>query len=86
MTIAWVANRSPRSERGTALGVRITGNRVALLVVPTLMGAVAGAAGIAAIFVVVGIALAVGAGVAFRTPFDAPIDGADGPVEPAAAA
>ncbi|MDO8485029.1 MAG: MFS transporter, partial [Candidatus Limnocylindrales bacterium] len=49
MTIAWVANRSPRSERGTALGVRITGNRVALLIVPTLMGALAGAAGIAAI-------------------------------------
>ena len=78
MTIAWVANRSPRSERGTALAVRITGNRVALLVVPTLMGAVAGAAGIAAIFVVVGVALAVGAGVAFRTPFDAPIEGAGG--------
>ncbi|HEU0235815.1 MAG TPA: MFS transporter [Candidatus Limnocylindrales bacterium] len=86
MTIAWVANRSPRSERGTALGVRITGNRVALLVVPTLMGAVAGAAGIAAIFVVVGVALAVGAGVAFRTPFDAPIDGAGGPAEPASVA
>jgi MFS family permease len=70
MTIAWVANRSPRSERGTALGVRITGNRLALLVVPTLMGVIAGAAGIAAIFVVMAVALAVGAGVALRSPFD----------------
>ncbi len=72
MTIAWVANRSPRSERATALGVRITGNRVALLVVPTLMGAIAGAAGIQAIFIVLAVSLGLGAAVAFVTPFDAP--------------
>jgi predicted MFS family arabinose efflux permease len=72
MTIAWVANRSPRSERGTALGVRITGNRVALIVVPTVMGAVAGAAGIAAIFVVMAVALGIGAGLAFGAPLDEP--------------
>jgi MFS family permease len=70
MTIAWVANRSPRSERATALGVRITGNRVALLVVPTAMGAIAGSAGITAIFVVIAISLVVGAAVAMTTSFD----------------
>jgi MFS family permease len=70
MTIAWVANRSPRSERATALGVRITGNRVALLVVPTAMGAIAGSAGITAIFVVIAISLVVGAVVAIATSFD----------------
>lgn len=72
MTIAWVANRSPRSERGTALGVRITGNRIALLIVPTLMGAIAGAAGIAAIFIVLALALGVAAAVALVTGYDEP--------------
>jgi MFS family permease len=72
MTIAWVANRSPRSERGTALAVRITGNRLALVVVPTIMGAIAGAAGISAIFVVMAVALAVGAALAFTAPLDEP--------------
>jgi MFS family permease len=70
MTIAWVAQRSPRAERGTALGVRLTGNRLALLSVPVVMGALAGAAGIAAIFGVLGLALAGGAILAARTPFD----------------
>ena len=70
MTIAWVANRSPRSERALALGVRVTGNRAALLVVPTLMGALAGATGLAAIWVVLAAVLGFGAVVARRTPFD----------------
>jgi MFS family permease len=73
MTIAWVANRSPRSERGTALGVRITGNRIALLIVPTLMGAIAGAAGISAIFIVMAVALGAAAAVALVTGYDEPI-------------
>jgi MFS family permease len=77
MTIAWVANRSPRSERGTALAVRITGNRLALVVVPTIMGAIAGAAGISAIFVVMGISLAVGAVLAFTAPLDEPPERTD---------
>lgn len=72
MTIAWVANRSPRAERATALGIRITGNRVALLVVPTMMGAIAGAAGIAAIFIVLAVSLGIGAAVALVTSFDEP--------------
>jgi MFS family permease len=74
MTIAWVANRSPRAERGLALGVRLTGNRVALLVVPTVMGAIAGAAGIAAIWMVLAACLLVGSIVAVRTPFDALVE------------
>lgn len=77
MTIAWVANRSPRSERATALGVRLTGNRAALLVVPTAMGAIAGTAGITAIFVVVAVSLGLGAAVALATSFDD--DGLDAP-------
>lgn len=70
MTIAWVAQISPRAERGTALGVRLTGNRASLLVVPALMGAIAGAAGVQAIFLVLSLALLAGAATAARTPFD----------------
>jgi predicted MFS family arabinose efflux permease len=83
MTIAWVANRSPRSERGTALGVRITGNRLALVIVPTIMGVIAGAAGIAAIFVVMAIALALGAVLAFGAPLDEPPEERTGSAPPA---
>ncbi len=70
MTIAWVANRSMRHERGLALGVRLTGNRTALLVVPTAMGALAGASGITAIWIALALLLGAGAFVASRTPFD----------------
>lgn len=70
MTIAWVANRSSRKERGLALGVRVTGNRAALLTVPAAMGALAGASGIAAIWVAVAVFLGGGAIVAARTRLD----------------
>jgi MFS family permease len=70
MTIAWVATRSPRSERATALGVRLTGNRASLLVIPPVLGALAGAAGVTGIFVVLASALLGGALLASRTPFD----------------
>lgn len=70
MTIAWVANRSPRPERGLALGVRLTGNRGALLIVPTMMGAIAGASGLTAIWLVLAMFLGAGSFVASRTPFD----------------
>lgn len=73
MTIAWVANRSPRSERGLALGVRITGNRIALLVVPTLLGGLAGTAGIEAIFIVMGLSLGLASAVALVTGYDEPV-------------
>jgi MFS family permease len=70
MTISWVATRSPRSERATALGVRLTGNRASLLLIPPVLGAVAGAAGVTAIFVVLAGSLVGGAAVASVTPFD----------------
>ncbi|HWP63342.1 MAG TPA: MFS transporter [Candidatus Binatia bacterium] len=74
MTIAWVANRSPRRERALALGVRLTGNRASLLVVPTAVGALAGATGLTSIWLVVAGFLALGAIAALRTPFDAVVD------------
>ena len=78
MTVAWVASRSPRRERGLALGVRLTGMRISLLVVPTAMGALAGASGISAIWVFLAVFLAIGGIVAWGAPFDEAIVEADG--------
>jgi MFS family permease len=50
MTVTWIASRAAKGERGTALAVRLTGNRGSLLLVPAVMGAVAGSAGVAAVF------------------------------------
>jgi len=77
MTVTWIANRSTRAERGTALAVRLTGNRTSLLFVPAVMGAVAGSVGVAAVFWILAIALGAGATVSRtarldRTREDAP--------------
>jgi MFS family permease len=71
MTMAWIANRSPRAERGTALGVRLTGNRAALVVVPILAGAVAGVTGVSLVFWLVAVLLGAGALIGYRAPLDA---------------
>lgn len=51
LTLSWVAARAPNDIRGTAIGVRLSGNRLGQLVLPAAVGTIAGAAGIAAIFV-----------------------------------
>jgi predicted MFS family arabinose efflux permease len=82
MTIAWVANNAPRHQRGTALAVRLTGNRLGQLVVPSAMGALAGAAGLNAIFWILAAALGAGATLVSRTALDdpapQPLGGRDG--------
>jgi MFS family permease len=50
MTMAWVASRAPEGERATALAVRLTGNRVALVTTPIVVGAAAGIAGVSVAF------------------------------------
>lgn len=70
MTMAWVANRSPRAERGIALGVRLTGNRSALVVVPIIVGAVAGATGVSLIFWLIAVLLGAGAVVGYGVRLD----------------
>jgi hypothetical protein len=61
-----------RDLRGTALAVRLTGNRLAQLLIPSVMGAVAGATSVAAIFWVLAGGLLAGAGMVSRTPLDDP--------------
>lgn len=58
MTMAWVADRAPDTGRGTALAVRMTGNRVGQVVVPAIVGMLAGAFGPGTVFLVLAGTLA----------------------------
>jgi MFS family permease len=78
MTIAWIANRAPRRERALALGVRLMGNRAALVVTPTLMGALAGATGLVALWITLALVLGSGALAARRSPLSEPRDAPPG--------
>ena len=71
MTIAWVASRAPRPLRATALGVRLTGNRIGQLTVPAGVGLAAGILGVSAVFWSMAAVLLASAFVVRRTSFDA---------------
>ncbi len=60
ITLAWVAGQAPREIRGTAMSVRLSGNRLGQTAVPVLVGALAGASGLAAAFVAPATLLFVG--------------------------
>ena len=70
MSMAWIANRSPEGLLGTALGLRLTGNRFALVIVPVVVGGVAGAAGVGIIFWLMALALGAGAIAGYTAPTD----------------
>jgi MFS family permease len=70
LTMSWVAAKSPPELRGTALALRITGNRLGLVLVPAAVGAVASAAGLLAVFVWASSMLGAAAVLAARTPLD----------------
>jgi MFS family permease len=69
ITMSWVAGRAPSTARATALGVRLTANRLGQVVLPAAVGVVAGAAGVAAIFVALGAMLAASGTFVLRTTF-----------------
>lgn len=54
LSLAWISDQVPAEVRGTALGVRITGNRLGQLLVPMAAGLFAGVAGLGSIFVITG--------------------------------
>jgi len=58
LTLSWVAARAPADIRGTAMGLRLSGNRLGQFALPVLAGLVAGAAGLPAIFWSIGVLLA----------------------------
>ncbi|MFE6992906.1 MFS transporter, partial [Streptomyces pharetrae] len=54
--------------RSTALALRLTGNRLGQVAAPATAGLVAGVAGVAAPFVMLGALLLLSSGVALRAP------------------
>jgi MFS family permease len=58
LTMTWIVRLVPPSSRGTALALRITGNRLGQAAVPAVAGGVAGLAGSAPVFWLMGVLLA----------------------------
>jgi MFS family permease len=69
LTISSVVHLAPAHAHGTALTLRMTGNRIGQIVFPALAGVLAAATGAAGILLAVGCGLAVsGVAVAVRQP------------------
>jgi predicted MFS family arabinose efflux permease len=71
LTMSWVATRAPFDIRATAIGVRLSANRLGQFAVPATIGVVAGVAGLTAIFWSLAAMLAVAAVAIVQSPFDA---------------
>ncbi|PZG49742.1 MFS transporter [Spongiactinospora gelatinilytica] len=68
LTLSWVAGRARPGERGTALALRLTGNRLGQVVVPGAAGAVAGVTSVLGVFGLSAAMLTVTAALAARAP------------------
>ncbi|RRR68115.1 MFS transporter [Streptomyces sp. RP5T] len=68
LSMTTVVQAAPEGARSTALALRLTGNRLGQVAAPATAGLVAGLAGTAAPFVMLGTLLLVSAGVALRSP------------------
>ncbi|KPI18204.1 major facilitator superfamily MFS_1 [Actinobacteria bacterium OK074] len=68
LSMTTVVQAAPDDARSTALALRLTGNRLGQVAAPAGAGLVAGVAGVAAPFVMLGALLLVSAGVALRAP------------------
>ena len=69
LTISGVVHLAPAKATGTALTLRMTGNRVGQIAFPALAGLVAAATGVAGILLALGVGLAAsGIAVAMRQP------------------
>ncbi len=68
LSLAWISEAVPPRMRGTALGVRMTGNRVGQMTVPLVAGAIAGVTGVGAVFAVTAVLLGSAAAVVARAP------------------
>ncbi|PWI19511.1 MFS transporter [Streptomyces sp. Act143] len=68
LSMTTVVQAAPDGARSTALALRLTGNRLGQVAAPATAGLVAGVAGVAAPFVMLGALLLLSAGVALRSP------------------
>lgn len=67
LSMTTVVQAAPDGARSTALALRLTGNRLGQVAAPAAAGLVAGVAGVAAPFVMLGVLLLVSSGVAVRS-------------------
>jgi MFS family permease len=72
LSMTTVVQAAPDDARSTALALRLTGNRLGQVAAPAAAGLVAGVAGVAAPFVMLGALLLLSAGVALRSPAGPP--------------
>jgi len=63
LTMSWVAARATAGSRGTAMSLRLLGNRVGQVVIPIAAGSVAVATGTAGVLAAAGVAIAISAAV-----------------------
>ncbi|MDQ1044183.1 MFS transporter [Streptomyces sp. V4I2] len=68
LSMTTVVQAAPDGARSTALALRLTGNRLGQVAAPAAAGLIAGVAGVAAPFVMLGALLLVSSGVALRSP------------------
>ncbi|MER5293607.1 MFS transporter [Streptomyces pharetrae] len=68
LSMTTVVQAAPEGARSTALALRLTGNRLGQVAAPATAGLVAGVAGVAAPFVMLGALLLLSSGVALRAP------------------
>ncbi|MEV2217515.1 MFS transporter [Streptomyces sp. NPDC050997] len=68
LSMTTVVQAAPDGARSTALALRLTGNRLGQVAAPAAAGLIAGVAGVAAPFVMLGALLLVSAGTALRAP------------------
>ncbi|GAA2437885.1 MFS transporter [Streptomyces glaucus] len=68
LSMTTVVQAAPDGARSTALALRLTGNRLGQVAAPAAAGLVAGAAGVAAPFVMLGALLLLSSGVTLRSP------------------
>ncbi|GGI07574.1 MFS transporter [Egicoccus halophilus] len=72
LTMSWLAVQAPREERGTALAIRMTGSRLAQIVLPVTFGGLASLLGPGAVFVGMAVTLLAGASVLRASPVEPP--------------
>jgi MFS family permease len=79
LSMTTVVQAAPADARSTALALRLTGNRLGQVAAPASAGLVAGVAGTAAPFAMLGVLLLAAAGLATRQPGRRDHPGVDGP-------
>jgi MFS family permease len=72
LTMSWVAAAAPPGLRGRAMALRLTGNRVGQVVIPSSVGLIAAGLGAGGVLWATAAALAVAATIARRLPAESP--------------